>query len=260
MTEPEQIPEVIEARPKRKRRMQSRPSIEKRIAEATRTVATPEVRDALELTSMLDADLVRELAQTIKELPPGAQYDEARGNELLSVQARHDLIVRLRAQGMHPSRIARSIGVTTQTVTKVVTRYFSRKEQDLRSQRMDEFILLMAEGYLEDIDRLSDIISRSSHVAAIVGAIKARQEARQKYVDLLADFGFIARKPTEVHVSGDGTIVDARTQNVIVVDADTLKSLAKDMLAKRRLQQGEPSNDSEDARIADLVVYANDPT
>lgn len=233
--------------------------MDKRIAEATRTVQTPEVRDALELTSMLDTDLVRELAQTIKELPPGAQYDEARGNELLSVQARHDLIVRLRAQGMNPTRIARAVGVTSNTVTKVVNRYFSRKEAELRTQRMDEFILLMAEGYLEDIDRLSDIISRSSHVAAVVGAIKARQEARQKYVDLLADFGFIARKPTEVHVSGDGTTIDARTQNVIVVDADTLKGLAKEMLAKKRQMHGEAPNESEDARIADLVVYANDP-
>lgn len=247
------------ARPKRKRRMQSRPSMDKRIAEAGRTVQSPEVRDALELTSRLDAELVRELAQTIKELPPGAQYDEARGNELLSVQARHDLIVRLSAQGMNITRIARAVGVTTNTVLRVKNNYFSRKEAELRTQRMDEFILLMAEGYLEDIDRLSDIISRSSHVAAVVGAIKARQEARQKYVDLLADFGFIARKPTEVHVTGDGTTIDARTQNVIVVDADTLKGIAKEMLAKKRVMNGETPNESEDARIADLVVYSNDP-
>ena len=249
---------VEQAVQKKRRRMQAKSSMERRIKEATLTVQTPEVRDALELTSFLDSDLVRELAQTAKELPPGAQYDDARGNELLSIQARHDLIVRLRAQGMHPTRIARAVGVTTVTVKNVVARYFSRKEQDLRSQRMDEFILLMAEGYLEDIDRLSDIISRSSHVAAVVGAIKARQEARQKYVDLLADFGFIARKPTEVHVTGDGTTVDARTQNVIVVDAETLKGMAKEMLAKRRITQGDVQHDSEDARIADLVVYAND--
>jgi hypothetical protein len=92
----------------------------------------------------------------------------------------------------------------------------------------------------------------------VVGAIKARQEARQKYVDLLADFGFIARKPTEVHVTGDGTNVDARTQNVIVVDAATLKGLAKDMLAKKRIMHGQPPDEKDDDRIAELVVHADD--
>lgn len=230
----------------------------KRVNKTALEVLAPEEEDALALQSYLGTDLVKALARSVRELPPGEQFDAARRSTLLSVQARHDLIVRLISQGMNKTRVSRAVGVTNKTVDEVVSSYFSRKELDLRNKRMDEFVLVMAEGYLEDIDRLTDIIQRSTHATAVVGAIKARQEARQKYIDLLADFGFITRKPTEVHITGDGATVDARTQNVIVVDASTIKSLAKDMLKQRRLEKGEPTNEAEDERISQLVINADD--
>lgn len=239
------------------RRNAKRP-LQKRVRNVAQFMPSPDMIDALELQERLGEDLVTALAKSAKSLPPGEQFEAAKGNELLSMQARHDLIIRLRAQGMHTSRISSALGVTRRTVENVVHNYFSHKEKELRNQRMDEFVLLMAEGYLEDIDRLTDIIQRSTHSAAVVGAIKARQEARVKYIDLLADFGFINRKPTEVHVSGDGTTIDARTQNVIVVDTDTLKRLTKQVLAEKRQVKGQPENDVEDERLADLVVYADD--
>lgn len=225
--------------------------LQKRIKDAAVTAVSPEMEDAIALQERLEPEVANRLMTSGKDLPQTPQYDEARSNALLSMQARHDLIVRLFAQGMRKERIARAMGVNLGTVEKVLTGYFNHKEQELRMQRMDSFVLHMAEGYIEDMDRLQDIIARSSHAGAIVGAIKARNDAREKYTNLLADFGFIARKPTEVHVSGDNATIDARTQNVIVVSQDELKSFTRKVLADKRAAEGLDSDDITEGEVID---------
>jgi len=221
----------------------------------------PEQEDAQALIDSLDLVIRAALEKAVlggKNLPT-AIGGNAPLNTVLNMQARHDLVVRLRAQGMHPTRIARQLGLSLNTVNAIISQYFKRKEQELRSQRMDEFILLMAEGYQEDMDRLSDVVNMSKNTSAVVGAIKARQEARQKYIDLLADFGFIVRKPTEVHVTGDGTQVDARTQNLIMVSDEQMKEITHRLLEEKRKEKDPNAPEGEeDNRMKNLVVSAND--
>jgi len=226
------------------------------IEKTVQAMPTPEEEDAQELADQLDPEIRIALSVAKKELA-GSVGQIAQVSPLLNIAARHSLIIRLRAQGMHPERIARAVGVTRRTVDKTVQGYFKRAEIDIRNQSMDQFVLLMAEGYLEDIDRLTEVIANSRHAGGIVGAIRARQEARQKYVDLLADFGFLNRKPTEVHVSGDNINVDAR-QQVLVVDADAFKQYTKEILRQKREKNGEPENDEADERIAGLVVSGDE--
>jgi hypothetical protein len=230
---------------------------EKRVVLASLSV-TPEQEDAEDLERRLDPEISLALKGASKELPKGEQFDSARSSQLLSMQARHDLIIRLRAQGMRPDRIARSLGIGKKTVDNVVKAYFSRVEGELRAQRMDEFILMMAEGYLEDMDRLSDVVARSTQSSAVVGAIRARQDAREKYVNLLADFGFINRKPTELNITGDGATVDARTQNVIVMSQEQIRAITKELLQQKRIAKKQPADPQDDDRIATLVVTADD--
>jgi hypothetical protein len=227
------------------------------MVDTAKHMQTPEQEESEELERELDPGLLKALQRATTDLP-GGLVPVRQATDRVNVKARHDMIVRLRAQGMHPDRIARAVGVTRTTVNGVIREYFERKEVELRTSRMDQFILLMAEGYLEDIDRLTDVIISTKNPSAVVSAIRARQEARQKYVDILADFGFITRAATDVHVTGDGVSIDARTQNVIVVSEDQLKSITKDILAEKRKIKGEQPDEDHDNRIADLVVYADD--
>lgn len=232
------------------------PRVAPRLALAGQLIPTPEQEDAEELLKELDEEVSTALQVASGQLPKGEQFDTARGSSLLSMQARHDLIVKMRSQGMRVDRIARALGVSKTTIDKVVDAYFTRVEKRLRNQRMDQFVLMMAEGYLEDMDLLTASLATTRNVSSIVGGIRARQDAREKYVNLLADFGFINRKPTELTISGDGVVVDARTQNVIVVTADQIKAITKDLLAQKRAVSNQPSDPEEDERLATLVVTA----
>lgn len=212
----------------------------------------PELEEAVELEASLDPELAAALKRASSTLK-GEAGETASRSDVLNLQVRHQLIIRLKAQGMMEDRIARAVGVTKRTVQRVVENYWKLRRIELDQQDMDNFVLLIAEGYLEDIDRLTDIVRSSSHVSAVVGAIKTRQEARQKYVDLLADFGFLKRRPTEVEVKIDGA-----DTNILVIDPEMFKVYTKDLLAQKRLARGELSDDDADERIADFVVGFKD--
>ena len=213
-------------------------------------VMDPELEDAQRLNDELPPDLAAALARA-KSTLPGEAGQAALSNDLMNVQVRHQLIIRLRAQGMLEDRIARAVGVSLRTVQRVVTGYWQKKREELNQQDLDNLVLLIAEGYLEDVDRLTDVVRKSSHASAIVGAIKARQEARQKYVDLLADFGFLKRKAHEVDVNVSGMETN---QNVIVVNQDVLRRYADDLLDEKRMLKVGGADAPIDEDLEDFVV------
>lgn len=214
----------------------------------------PELEEARELEASLDPELSTALKRAHSSLK-GEAGETASRSDVLNMQVRHQLIIRLKAQGMMEDRIARAVGVTKRTVQRIVENYWKQRRIELDQQDMDNFVLLMAEGYLEDIDRLTDLVRSSSHASAIVGAIKARQDARQKYVNLLADFGFLKRKPTEIDITVEGM----GDTNILVIDAQLMKAYTRDLLAEKRLGMGETIDDDSDERIADFVVGYADP-
>lgn len=229
-----------------------------RLEQAVRTfsepAATPEEEDARALIAVLPPDIQTKLAAAVRDLP-GDSGQLAKINRVMNINMRHQAIVRLKAQGMHPERIARAVGVSRWTVDEVCKNYFKRRQVELEGENFDQFIMIMAEGYLEDIDRLTDVVQSSRHGAAVVGAINARQMARQKYIDLLADFGFLHRAPKEQVIQHEGLPGAGDTYNqFVVVDPDTVRELTRNMLRAKRQMNGIPQNPEDDNRLASLVV------
>lgn len=216
--------------------------------------STPEEDDARALMEVLPPEVAQKLAAAVRDLP-GDSGQLAKINRLMNVHMRHQAIVRLKAQGMHPERIARAVGVSRLTVDQVCNNYFKRRQVELESENFDQFIMIMAEGYLEDIDRLTDVIQSSRHSQSVVGAINARQMARQKYIDLLADFGFLKRAPKEQIIQHEGLPGQGDVYNqYVVVDPDTVRELTRNMLRAKRQMNGLPQNPEDEDRLASLVV------
>jgi len=250
---------MVEAKRRARRLLADRVRIDNKRLEQTMAVIqlpppqSPEEEDAHALIQVLDPELQEKLAAAIRDLP-GDQGKAAKISRLMNIQVRHQAIVRLFAQGMHPDRIARSVGVSRSTVDSVVKGYLRRRKDEYQSTDMDTLILLMAEGYLEDIDKLTDVISNSRNGPAVVGAVNARQMARQKYIDLLADFGFVKRAAVETPDAGKG---DTYNQYV-VVDAATVQEVTRNMLRAKRHIRGLPPDEQADNRLSSLVVRDDD--
>lgn len=221
----------------------------------------PELADAEALRKVLPDQLADALMRAIKPLGTDVEKNEAiRDKPLLSMHARHSLIIKLRAQGMLPERIARAVGVTRATVDNVVKRWYAEYADKLRQEDMDQFVLLLADGYLEDIDKLTEIVQTTRHPNAIIGAIRARQEARQKYVDVLADFGFLSRKAVEVHVdNADEFGPSTQTNNMFFMRPEDIAAASMEFLRAKRIAQGRDENFAEDDRLSHLIVAEDRP-
>lgn len=221
----------------------------------------PEQEDAHELVNSLPPEL-QEALNSSKALKKNGGELVGLTDAKANIHARHQLIVRLRAQGMHTTRIARAVGVTERTIRNVIKHHYAKVAEDLKNENFDQFILMLADGYLEDIDRLTDLIESMPRQfgPALVGAIKMRQESRQKYIDILADFGFLKRTPIEVDVHHSGT--PQVQQQVVVLSPDDLKAASMEFLrTKRRLLGEQPNVDTDraDEKRSALVVGAYGP-
>ena len=224
---------------------------------------------ALDDAKTLRAILPDEVADALLAAQGGAIEKDQRlidagamDQPLISMQARHDAIIRLRAQGMHPIRIASAVGVTRRTVENVVKNWYEKHAKELKELDLDEFVLMLADGYLEDIDRLTDIIAawsgqRAPMGLAVMSAIKIRQETRQKYIDLLAEFGFLKRKALEVDVTVQG---GGDTYNqMIFLRPEDIRAASMEFLAMKREARGEPRDALTDESISDLIVASDSP-
>lgn len=242
--------------PKKKRK---RGGDDTRVAEAMIGVS-PEEEDARVLAESLPEYIAAPLMRATTPLKRLDGTSEAQLPDLLNMYARHQLILRLRAQGMQPDRIARSVGVSKTVVDLVVRNWYQTRAGQLRSESLDQFALLMAEGYLEDIDKLTEVIISTRHPTALIGAIKARQEARQKYIDLLIDVGYLQRTPQQVNVHHDGIPENGDTNVMVVLSTEDLKSASLAFLRQKREARGEQPDDEADQRLANLIVSADDPS
>jgi hypothetical protein len=117
--------------------------------------------------------------------------------ERLSKQARHDLILRRHTQGWHVTRIAAEVGMSRRGVEGVLERARSTLSNKDPGDELERLLLLIADGYQEDLNDLGDFIAESSSPRQTLSAIKARMEARERCSDLLAEFSFISKRDRE---------------------------------------------------------------
>lgn len=228
-------------------------------AESALEKVSSELSDARELVGQIGPDIAAALNSDKPLVRKGGATEVFDASEL-NIQARHQLIIRLRAQGMHQARIARAVGVTERTVYNVVKDWYAKYAERIKQEDMDQFVLMLADGYLEDIDKLSDVIDQASSrgfAPAIVGAIKARQDARQKYVDILVDFGFLRRRAVEIDVNHQNA--GDQYNQVVVISPQDMKAASMAFLKQKRLARGQELDEDADDRLSTLVVASTSP-
>ena len=115
---------------------------------------------------------------------------------MLSMHARHDLILRRRAQGWHVTRIAAEVGMSRRGVEAVLERSLPLRMPGTQPTDVDELLLLIADGYQQDLDDLGDLITEDSTQTQKLRAIRARMEVRGRYLEMLAEFGLTSRAGT----------------------------------------------------------------
>jgi len=79
-------------------------------------------------------------------------------------------------------------------VEMVLERALPLVAPDARVTDVDEFLLMIREGYERDIEDLGDFIIDDVSPRQKLSAIKARMDARGRCLELLIDFGYVSRR------------------------------------------------------------------
>ena len=78
-------------------------------------------------------------------------------------------------------------------VEMVLERALPLRPSSIPTTDAEELLLIIAEGYASDIEDLGDFLVEEASPRQWLSAIKARMAARERYLALLVEFGFVSR-------------------------------------------------------------------
>jgi len=104
-------------------------------------------------------------------------------------------IIKESALGKSDQQIAAELGISEYRVFILKRRFLEKERKRLDKLTFPVFVLEIAEGFRQDMAKISQIIEEAKNKTVAVQAIKLRSEIRQKYLELFQS-ALVAKKPT----------------------------------------------------------------
>jgi len=104
-------------------------------------------------------------------------------------------IIRESALGKSDQQIAADLGISEHKVFILKRRFLEKERKRLEKLTFPVFVLEVAEGFRQDMEKISQIIEEAKNKTVALQAVKLRSEVRQKYLELFQS-ALVAKKPT----------------------------------------------------------------